>query len=181
MNRLFREVIFTNELGGNAQLIYRFSDPDGVRTGKSGYSFGICQFDTQNNPNALLCLRECGFTTDEIRQIKQQTGDIRPLNAKLTPDVVDRWDAAQLVECLNTPLRLCQSLGITLTNEAKLHLGDYHNQFYMSKGGKMHSFLMRLGNVIAEDIRAFKLTLPWGIKRPDDVHRRFNNIRRICR
>lgn len=180
----FRLVILANEVGNNTRAAYRFSDPDGVHTGKSGWSFGICQFDINNNPSATLCLRECGFVTDEILGLKAQTIRIAPLNAKLraASSVVDQWDERQLFECMTWPMRLCKESGITFdSEETKLHLADYHNQLNMSRGGKMHRYLSKLGRpVTAQDIFSFKMGIRWGRKRPDDVKRRYENIRRIC-
>lgn len=179
--KIFTQAILKNELDGNELAAYRFSDPDGIQTGKSGWSFGICQFDINNNPSAILALREIGFTTDQIIALKAQTiKNMTLMNATLKQNstVVDRWDAKQLDECLNVPMQICVSSGITFANdEARIHVADYHNQFYMSRGGKLHNFLMSMkAPIVPEMILAFKLKLPWGLKRPDDVHRRYNNI-----
>lgn len=81
---IFSRVILANELDGSTAHAYRFSDPDGVRTGKSGWSFGICQFDINNNLQTIICLRECGFTTDEITGLKLHLiANMKPMNAKL--------------------------------------------------------------------------------------------------
>lgn len=180
---VFRQIILVNELGGDERLAFRFSDPDGVRTRKSGYSFGVCQFDINNNPEAILCLRQCGFTTDEIATLKAQTMHVGKLEAKLAAhaDIVARWDHRQLVECLEYPLSLCDKSGILLAGRETLyHLADYHNQFYMSRGGKMHKYLMSCGRPVdPTDVLHLKLSTAWGRKRPDDVHRRYNNISRI--
>ena len=183
MIELFREIILQNELGGNRDLIYCFSDPDGVRTGRSGWSFGVCQFDVANNPDAILCLRACGFTTDEILGLKNQTLEIGPLNNKLRAvcAIVNYWDTRQLRGCLYHPLNLCREYGISLGDRACVyHLADYNNQFYMSRGGKMHNFLKKLGRpVVIGDILKLKMSTRWGKKRPDDIHRRFDNIVRL--
>jgi len=181
---VFKEIILRNELGGNVALAYRFSDPDGVRTGKSGWSFGVCQFDISHNPAATLCLRECGFTTDEIAGLKAQTIAIGPMNPKLAASkaTVDTWDDKQLFECLTVPYQMLSGDRIKVASQSvNYHVADYHNQFYMSRGGKMHTFLRGLGRpVTAGDIIRFKLGLPWGKKRPDDVQRRWENIEAVC-
>jgi hypothetical protein len=187
MNKLdiFRKIIIANELTGALDAVYRFSDPDGVRSGKSGWSFGCCQFDINNNPSAVLCLRDCGFTTDEIAVLKAQSAPIAPFNAKLKAQsgIVDKWDNRQLCECITVPLQLCNQSKVRFScDETFLHIADYHNQFYMSRGGKLHLFLAGLNRPVApEDILNFKLSLLWGQKRPDDVKRRYNNIARIMR
>ena len=180
---IFRKIIIDNELGGNLSLAYKFSDADGVGTGKSGYSFGLVQFDTKYNPNGILCLRECLFTTDEIRGIVDQRINIIPMNKKLKEksDIVSIWDNKQLSECLEHSLNLCYIGKIQLTNRETLyHLADYHNQYNFSKNGKMYNFLKTLNkSVLPEDILRLKLLTDWGKKRPDDVHRRYDNIKRI--
>ena len=187
----FSKALLANEIGGHMSLIYRFSDADGIHSGKSGYSFGISQFDINNNPAAVLALREMNFTTDEIAALKAQTADMDKMNAKLLyhKDVVDRWDRKQLVECLEWPLLLCHEINVLFSGEETLvHIADYHNQFYMSRGGKMYRWLKSVDDLITpEMIRDFKYTLPWGIKqqaRPrdkDDVWRRYYNIVKIMR
>jgi hypothetical protein len=175
---IFRKIIFINELGGNKDFLYRFSDPDG-RAGRSGYSFGLCQFDVSHNPEAVLCLRECEFTTDEIAGLKSQAIDAESLEWKLAENkqVVDRWDNRQIDQSLTHPVDICIRSGIDVEEKAMYHLADYHNQFYMSKGGKMHRFLLALQRpVTPEDILNLKLHTQWGKLRSGDVHRRYNNI-----
>lgn len=180
----YEKVIFTNEMDGNLGRVYKFSDPDG-KLGKSGWSFGKSQFDISNNPSAILCLRDCNFTSDEIAGLKAQTiADMKPLEKRLLCKctTVDRYDDQQFKECLSVPAALCKNSGIVLTDGGLIALADYHNQFYMSRGGKMHNWLKGLGRpVTADDIYKFKLTLPWGLKRKDDVDRRHKNIIRILK
>jgi len=40
-----KQALLLNECDGDQELAYKFSDADGVRTGRSGYSFGVSQFD----------------------------------------------------------------------------------------------------------------------------------------
>jgi hypothetical protein len=187
----FAKALVANELGNQLSLVYRFSDADGVRTGKSGWSFGIVQFDINNNANALLCLKECDFTTDEMAALRRQDADVQmsAMDAKLLAhrEVVDRWDRRQIQACLTWPMNLCTELGVDFSDEETLlHVADYHNQFGMSRGGKMYRWLQAItGAVTAEMVRDFKYTLPWGVKQKaknrqhDDVWRRYANIVRI--
>lgn len=183
---IFRSVILANELDNNRSLAYKFSDPDGVLSGKSGWSFGICQFDTQNNPQSIICLRECGFTTDEISAIKRQTCyDMPSMDKKLAAHgtIVDRFDDQQLSECLQWPAQLAKEGNIRLSDGALIACADYHNQYYMSRNGKLHTWLKKLGREVkAHDILDFKLdhTL-YGQKRPKDCQRRYDNIVNIMR
>lgn len=185
MDDIFRKIIIQNELGGNISLIYKFSDADGIRKGKSGYSFGISQFDILNNTNAILCLRECDFTTDEIKELKEQIVNKTQYDKRLKEhyDIVDKWDEKQLNECLEHSISLCDFAGIKLKNRKTLyHLADYHNQFYFSKYGKMYKYLLSLGRIVnPEDILALKMKTTWGKSRPDDVRRRYNNITKILK
>jgi len=181
----FRLVILANELENNLNAAYRFSDPDGVLTGKSGWGYGISQFDINNNPSAILCLRDCAFTTDQIAALKAQTiRDMAPMNAKLkaAAEIIDAWDKKQLQECLTQPSAICSDSGIKFGDEGLVAMADYHNQMYMSRGGKLHKHLQALKQVVTpEIIRDFKLSLPWGQKRPGDVKRRYNNIIKVMR
>ncbi len=183
LNDLLRQSLIKNELGGNLALVYRFSDADGVRTGKSGYSFGIAQFDIINNPRAAYCLKECGFTDTDIVRLQRQLGPIRDLNDKLLAhkSVIDLFDTAQIDGTINWVRGISKAAVITyIDDEAVIHTCDYHNQFYMSAHGKAISYLVKLGRpVTAQDILAYKLTTIWGKKRPDDVKRRFNNIHKL--
>lgn len=182
----FARALVANELGGRLSLVYVWSDADGVRTGKSGWSCGITQMDINNNPNALLMLRDLGYTTDESRRLRAQDPglDMAAMNARLLAarEVVDKWDRHQIDECLTWPLGLCSSVDFS-SEEAFIHVADYHNQFGMSRGGKMHTWLLSVSGVVApEMIRDFKYTLPYGIKQKekarehDDVWRRYKNI-----
>lgn len=180
-----RKALLINEVENNLDFLYRFTDPDGIKTGKSGYSFGLVQFDVLNNSTAIACLKDCGFSPAEIERVKSQTTDIKDLNTKLKAHaaVVDKYDNAQIVECVTHVTAVSAKRGFVFADEeAFVHAADYHNQFYMNENGKMAGFLASLKRpVTAEDIRDFKLSLPWGQKRPDDVKRRYNNIVKLMR
>lgn len=175
---IFRKIILANELGGDLSLIYRFSDAGG----RSGWSFGLCQFDIKNNGMAVLCLQKAGFTSEEIAGLRNETIDIEPMNDKLlaAKNTVDKWDTAQLERCLLHTSTLCRWNGIELAQNTLYHLADYHNQYYLSVRGWMHRHIEQLDHPITpEDIYRLKLETAWGKKRPDDVKRRFDNITRL--
>lgn len=180
--KIFREIIVKNELGGNIKLAFRFSDPDGLRTGKSGWSFGICQFDLNNNSLAAVCLQECKFTPEEISALKRQDRslDMGAMNAWLLrhADVVARWDEAQLAACLARAREMAQAGGWSYADDrALLYAGDYHNQMFMGKGGAFYDWARRLGRPLADyDIHKFRRNQAWGKRRPDDVDRRHGNV-----
>ena len=178
------KAIVLNEVGGDMSLVYKFSDPDGVRNGKSGWSFGRVQFDTRNNRTAVECLLACGFTPIEVGTVIMQSGDISHLNAKLRAQsaVVDRFDNAHVSKSVQHCDRLVDGYGIKLASEDVLvHIVDYHNQFYMTPGGKLHRWLQdQTRHITAEMILNFKLEQTrWGRIRPDDVQRRWRNIERV--
>ncbi len=187
----FARALIANELEGNLSLIYEFS----YAGGKSGLSFAISQLDVRNNANALLCLRECDFTTDEIAWLKAQQSKGAPelvaMNAKLLAhkDIVDRWDRRQIAECLGWPMTLCSELAVDFESEETfVHIADYHNQFGMSRGGKLYTWLKGLTSpVTPEMIRDFKYMTKYGMEQKikpreyDDVWRRYYNIVRIMR
>jgi hypothetical protein len=189
---LFAKCIIANEIGNDVSLAYRFSDPDGERTGKSGWSFGICQFDIFNNQNATKILKECGFSNTEIQGLKDQTVDVASLNHKLIDgyEVINKWDAKQLKECLVRALTNCMGIGIDFSSEeVLLHLADYDNQFYFAPKGKLYKFLLDEEQISPELFLQWKRTsTEWGIKQTalhgedankNDVLMRYNNIAKI--
>jgi hypothetical protein len=181
MNELFADLIFQNECDSNEDFIYRFSDPDGVRSGKSGWSFGRVQWDTQNNGMALDCLAECGFSHDEINGIVKQTIDVKPLAPRLKEraDIITRYDEAQLGECIESAVNFCNVYKIPVTDTgALLALADTVNQ-YGSLGNGSASYLRKVDHPItAADILAMKLTWKYSeTKRGhDDTIRRYDNL-----
>ena len=175
------DCIVENEIGGNLEFAYRFSDPDGLNTGKSGYSFGRVQFDIENNWLGILCLKECQFRPKDLDRLFEQRGPIDDLDAKLRghQETVDRFDALHVEESVTHCQRLIAESGIQLSgDETLVHIVDYHNQFYMSRQGKIHRWLQTFpGAITPEMILDFKLNhTAWGKKRPDDVRRRFNSV-----
>lgn len=183
---LTRIILSYNEVGNNSDLVYQFSDPDGVRTGRSGWSFGNSQFDINNNSRAQKILLECGFTETEIFLLEKQDRrlDMSTMNAKLllNAEIINRADRDHVLDSISHCISILLKDLIPLeTDEVFYHIVDYHNQFHFSNEGKLHRWLRELGRVITvDDIYDFKMnnTL-WGSSRPDDVRRRFNNIQNI--
>lgn len=184
LNELFREVILANELENNLDFALRFSDPDGVRSGKSGWSFGVCQFDTQNNDQALACLKECDFSPEEIDGIVKQTIDVKPLAAKLKDhaDIVAKYDEAQLSLCIRKAQKFADNYHIPVSDTtALLALADTVNQ-YGSLGDGSAAYLRKLQHpVTAEDVLNMKLTWKYSqtAKGKADTQRRHGNIIKI--
>jgi len=179
INELFRELIFENELG-NINLAYRFSDPDGARSGKSGWSFGVCQFDTSNNDQALACLKDCGFSEDEIHCIVDQTIDVKPFSERLRAhaDIIAQYDEAQLSRCIFSAMNFYAQHNLPVTDTgAILASADYVNQ-YGSQGDGFAKFVSGLGRpMLAKDVLDFKLEhTKYGREHGDDCRRRYNNL-----
>lgn len=182
LNDLFREIICENEGGDSVAL--KFSDPDGVKSGKSGWSFGVSQFYTRNNSRALDCLRECGFTEDEIHGLVDQTANVKLLEHKLFEhaDIIARYDNAQLKHCLDAAGNFAADYKIAISDSAALlMLADTVNQ-YGSLGNGSASYCRGLDRpVTADDVLAMKLTwkysqTEWGRK---DTIRRYNNVMKV--
>lgn len=178
LNELFREVILLNEVSGNLDAVLRFSDPDGP-SGRSGWSFGICQFDTRHNDQAIQCLRDCGFSMEEIRGIVNQDINVRPLAAKLQADVVARYDGAQLSRCLYSAMNVATGKGIMVSDTgAILALADYVNQ-YGSIGNGFAEYLNSVDadGVSIQEVQEWKLKhTKYGREHRKDCNRRYNNI-----
>jgi hypothetical protein len=182
VNELFRDVIALNE-GGDVFAL-TFSDPDGVRSGKSGWSFGLCQFDTQNNDAALECLAECGFTEEEIAGICHQTINVKPLERKLREhaDVIARYDMAQLQHCLDAAGQFLEGYKLAVQDAAALlAIADTINQ-YGSLGNGAAGYLRRLNHpATAGDILNMKLTWKYAQSQRGyhDTVRRYQNIMQV--
>lgn len=183
LNGMLYSIIVLNELDGNLNASLRFSDPDGVLSGKSGWSFGPCQFDTQNNSAALACLRECGFTEAEIQGVVKQTIDVKPLAAKLKAhaDVVERYSTDQLTYCLNKAVAFVTDFGIPVESPGGILAGaDAINQ-YGSLGQGSADFMRALGHsVTADDFLTWRLQTKYGREHPDDCKRRIRNVIKTC-
>lgn len=180
LNELFRKIILANELSNNLAFTLRFSDPDGARSGKSGWSFGVCQFDTQNNPVALECLRACGFTEAEIDGVVKQIIDVKPLAAKLVAhaDIVAQYDTQQLTYCLNKAANFDVDYGIPLADAGAILAGaDYCNQYGSQGQGAVAYYKGLQRPITAADVLQFKLTqTKYGKEHPEDCRRRYNNL-----
>jgi len=183
-----RRALVANELGGHTGLAYRFSDPDGP--GRSGYSFGLCQFDLRHNRMASQALLESGFSPVQVEKLVNQTcteEELSRYNAALgrSPgrDFVDRLDSEELVRIVIHVAQVISNAGLALAGEEVfIHLADYHNQYRLDFGGKAVRHFRPFGRTItAADVLEYKLATAWGQKRPDDVKRRWNNIVKICR
>lgn len=186
INELFYLVILQNELSGNKSAALRFSDPDG-KPGRSGWSFGLCQFDTKHNDQAINCMVDCGFTDGEIKGIVSQTIDVKPLAARLIAhsDIIEKYDEAQLSHCINKAMEFNISHGIIMVETAAiLCVADYVNQ-YGSEGEGIAAYFNSIDikhPIAAQDVQHFKLEhTQYGRDHKADCERRYNNILEICK
>jgi len=179
LNDLIWKLILQNELGGNEAAALRFSNA----SSKSGLSFGVSQLDITHNDQAVACLKECGFTNEELTSLKAKTCDWRSMSTRLAghADIIQKYDEAQLKYCLDKSLNFALSHGVSMDNtSAILAAADYDNQ-YGSEGDQMLTYLESLGKPFtAEDILSFKLnhTL-YGRENPGDCKRRYDNIAKV--
>lgn len=173
-----KRVLLLNECSGNQDLAYMFSDADGVRTGKSGYSFGVCQFDIENNWDAIFTLKECGFKPKDLNRLYDQDTKIDDLNAKLVANksIIDKADDLHIANSIEWCYNVLGE--IHLNDITMAMIIDYHNQLRFDRNGKLHTFIKKLGTFATQDdIRNFKLeNTTWGKTRPDDVKRRYVNV-----
>lgn len=193
IHQITRSVLFENECDSNMQFVYSFSDADGVRTGRSGWSFGETQLDVANSPYGMLALRDIGFSTEEQQMLKCQDAglDMHIMNAKLAGNkpMVDKWDDIQLNDCLNWSITLLAVLDTDFIDLAAfMMVPDYHNQMNFSRGGRLYSFLKTHPQPIsAAMIADFKYTTDYGKAQlakhdttKDDVLRRYRNVVKLC-
>ena len=182
LNELFREVICLNEVGGDMNAVLRFSDPDG-KSGRSGYSFGLTQMDTRHNAWAIKCLVDCGFTTNEIHGIVEQSIDVRPFAVRLIAckSIIEKYDEVQLGYCLDTVAKFNTAHGVDMTDVAAvLATGDVVNQ-YGSIGTGFATFMKGLGRpVVVNDVLAWRLQTKYGKEHPEDSKRRIGNVVKVC-
>lgn len=175
-----RRGLLANELGGCTAVAYCFTDAQG----KSGISFGLCQWDLNNNPKAATILRECGFSNLEIAALEsKRLTNKTTLNAKLLDarEIVDKHDNREIGAIVGWVRDCCEDAGVVIgSEEAFVHLCDYHNQFHLDSNGKCIRHLAGLGvPVMAQHVLDYKKTTKWGRDRPDDVWRRWDNIHRL--
>ena len=170
--------IAMNEISGNEKVICKFSYAGGI----SGYSFGRSQFDVKHNENARKFLKEkCGFSDEDIARLLRLEKNVLDLNAKLEKHRkdIDELDKKHIEDMIRHVASL-EKLPEMENERVFVHLVDYHNQFNMSKNGKLHLWLKDREYITADDILKFKLRLTkWGLEHPEDVKRRWNNIERF--
>jgi len=177
-----KQMLLLNECSGDTSLIYKFSDADGVRTGRSGYSYGISQFDIENNWEAILTLMDCGFRPKDLKRLYLQQGDISDLNKILeaSADYIDEADNRHIADMI----KHCNIFNAIDDDLTLAMIIDYHNQLRFDIGGKLHRHLLGMledgREIDANTIYQFKLSHTlWGKKRPDDVERRYKNTREV--
>ena len=168
------KVLALNEISGNEKVITKFSFAGGI----SGYSFGRSQFDVKHNPNSRsFLINSCGFTQKDIDRLLALDKDISDLNEKLVAHraEIDEYDLKHVKDMIDYVSSLDGIPDITL--KTFVHLVDYHNQFSLSKNGKLHSWIKTRSTLVPEDLLEFKLQqTKWGREQPQDVKRRWINI-----
>lgn len=169
------EIISLNEVSGKREIAYKFSY---AGSGNSGYSFGLSQFDVSNNATAREFLLKNGFTKVEVQRLLNMDKNIYDLNQKLKglSHQIDLLDKEHIMESCKYVASLS---GIPpLSVKTFIHLVDYHNQFNLSKNGKMHNFLKANKNYLLScEVLEWKLkNTKWGRENPQDAWRRYKNI-----
>lgn len=187
---LIKEAVYqslsANEISHLEKYRYGFSDADGYRSGKSGITFGVSQFDMfTNTVAASKILKDCGFTDGEISAISRQTlpySNLKDLESKLRTDkaksVIDAADKEHQAASVKEMFNYLKNIGVrTIMLSGFVAAVDYDNQIGSNPRGSLIMFIKRSGlTVNNEMIRKFKLGIKWGLKRPDDVNRRAKNI-----
>lgn len=170
------QAIALNEVGDNPRAPYRFS----FAGAQSGYSFGRTQFDVTANPAARNFLKKIGFTDNEIERLLALDHNIDDLTAKLQTHKkeIDNFDLSHIKSSIEYLSTLIPEIEVE-DSETFIHLLDYHNQLFLSYNGQMHKWLKdKKGIITPEMILTFKLNQKWGRINPQDVNRRYNNIKK---
>lgn len=172
---LVMKILAKNEISGNENVICKFS----YAGGKSGYSFGRSQFDVTHNLEARKFLKEkCNFVTDEIARLLNLDKNITDLNNKLSKfrKEIDELDLSHVKEMIKYVGNL-ENMPKVDTVKTFIQLVDYHNQFNLSKNGKLHNWLKERKFITSKSVLEFKLKeTKWGRENKADVMRRYNNI-----
>lgn len=172
---LVMKILAKNEISGNENVICKFS----YAGGKSGYSFGRSQFDVTHNLAARKFLIEkCNFVTDEIARLLNLDKNITDLNNKLSKfrKEIDELDLSHVKEMIKYVGSL-ENMPKVDTVKTFIQLVDYHNQFNLSRNGKLHNWLKERKFITSKSILEFKLKeTKWGRENKADVMRRYNNI-----
>lgn len=172
---LVMTILAQNEISGNENVITRFS----FAGGKSGYSFGRSQFDVTHNSAARDFLKnKCNFATNEIERLLKLDKNIKDLNNKLSNfrKEIDELDLSHVKEMIKYVGSL-ENMPLVDTEKTFIQLVDYHNQFNLSRDGKLHNWLKERKFITSKSILDFKLKeTKWGRENKADVMRRYNNI-----
>ena len=172
---LVMKILAKNEISGNENVICKFS----YAGGKSGYSFGRNQFDVTHNLAARKFLKEkCNFATDEIARLLNLDKNITDLNNKLSKfrKEIDELDLSHVKEMIKY-IGSLEQMPLVDTEKTFIQLVDYHNQFNLSRNGKLHNWLKERKIITSKSILDFKLKeTKWGRENKTDVMRRYNNI-----
>lgn len=169
------QAIALNEVGENPRAPYRFS----YAGGKSGYSFGRSQFDITSNPTARNFLKKIGFTDKDIERLLELDPEITDLSNKLKEHKkeIDDLDLSHIKTSIEYLSTLIPEIEVK-DSETFIHLLDYHNQLFISYNGQMYRWLKEREEIITpEMIYKFKMNQKWGRINPQDVKRRYNNIK----
>lgn len=134
----------------------------------------ILLFRNSYEINAVLLLRI-------INTLLRLEKDVTGLNGKLREHKkeIDDYDLQHIKNMIKYVGGILSDLEVE-SEETFIHLVDYHNQFNLSYNGKMHKYLKTLNFATCENILNFKLNqTKWGKEHPQDVKRRYNNIKRM--
>lgn len=156
------QIVFQTELGGNSSVIGTFSYAGGSQ---SSSSFGLYQYDVDNNAAARTLLSQFGFTAAQIQTLRAHAPlsatDSRNLSNQLTSALQNQTNlqalqnfdntwAASLITNLSaslTRVAAASSTGAAIASQIyqneslQLALLDYGNQFHIDPNGQVERFL----------------------------------------
>ena len=196
--RLLREVLLFNELGGREEECYTLKL---ARTERSGLSFGLCQWDIANNAQARTFVRGKVASLDDLETLLTIRGNPRVpysspfehlphktqelissfnmvLKEEWARTEIDRMDTERLQGLINNVHTV---FGPDMPTSAVVHLADMANQYGpFTKDGTTKAWWNRMRKTWSP--RAFleyKLQTKHGEAHPLDVNRRWTNVEKV--
>lgn len=192
MSALALECVTLSETGNNQKKWYSlYRSP----IGNSGFSFGRIQFDISVSQKGRETLLKCGVPQYVIDILNKETEPVLVQDAvvftnnilalKSSHEIVDRACAEHVDKGLERIRSLDGTDHVQCSRIAVLFLVDYHTQFHISVGGKLHRWVQGLlpGRMTVEQFMRYKRSLKWASQPggQQDIDRRYKCLEKFAK